>query len=97
MYEIGRGLGDWNWTSVEDAIKEIPDSFNLENPPRRDAFASPEAAESTAWTVVRYHVSNPGPWLLHCHVNNHVIGGMMVVIQDGVDAWPEVPEQYRLP
>jgi FtsP/CotA-like multicopper oxidase with cupredoxin domain len=97
MYEIGRGLGGFNWTSVEEAMEDIPESFNLVDPPRRDGFASPEAAESTAWVVVRYHVTNPGPWLLHCHVNNHMIGGMMVVIQDGVDVWPEVPDEYQLP
>lgn len=96
MYEIGRGLGDWTWKSVEEAMEELPESFNLVDPPRRDAFASPEAAESTAWTVVRYHVTNPGPWLLHCHINNHMAGGMMMVIQDGVDAWPKIPDEYQL-
>ena len=94
MYQIGKGTGEWIWDSVDEAIKEIPESFNLKNPPRRDAFMSPLTEASVAWVVVRYHVSNPGPWLLHCHVNNHQLGGMVVVIQDGVGAWPEVPEKY---
>lgn len=95
MYQIGAGAGDWTWASVEEAMAELPANFNLANPPRRDGFASPPAIEGRAWTVVRYHVTNPGAWLLHCHINNHMIGGMMVVIQDGIDAWPTVPEQYR--
>ncbi|KAF4977907.1 hypothetical protein FZEAL_5612 [Fusarium zealandicum] len=94
MYMIGSGTGPFRWSSVEDAIKEIPDQFNLVNPPRRDAFNSLPAVKDVSWVVVRYHASNPGPWLLHCHVNNHMVGGMMMVIQDGVDHWPTIPEEY---
>ncbi|KAJ4267592.1 hypothetical protein NW762_003701 [Fusarium torreyae] len=94
MYQIGSGTGTFRWSSVEDAIKEIPDQFNLVNPPRRDAFQSLPAEKEASWVVVRYHAADPGPWLLHCHINNHMVGGMMMVIQDGVDHWPTVPEEY---
>lgn len=94
MYQIGSGSGAFNWTSTEEAIKHIPEQFNLVNPPRRDAFASLPTATEVSWVIVRYHVTNPGAWLLHCHINNHMNGGMMMVIQDGVDAWPTVPEEY---
>ena len=79
---------------MEEAIKEIPDQFNLVNPPKRDAFLSAPAEMEPSWAVVRYHAADAGPWLLHCHINNHMVGGMMMVIQDGVDQWPEVPEEY---
>ncbi|KAH7003157.1 multicopper oxidase-domain-containing protein [Fusarium venenatum] len=94
MYMLGAGTGHFRWNSVEEAIKEIPDQFNLVNPPRRDAFLSAPADKEPSWVVVRYHAADAGPWLLHCHINNHMVGGMMMVIQDGVDAWPEVPEEY---
>ncbi|KAL3608615.1 hypothetical protein FPOAC2_03620 [Fusarium poae] len=94
MYMLGAGTGHFRWDSVEEAIKEIPDQFNLVNPPRRDAFSSAPAEMEPSWVVVRYHAADAGPWLLHCHINNHMVGGMMMVIQDGVDAWPEVPEEY---
>ncbi|KAH7204506.1 multicopper oxidase-domain-containing protein [Fusarium oxysporum] len=94
MYMLGTGTGPFRWSSVEEAAKEIPDQFNLINPPRRDAFLSAPADKEPSWVVVRYHAADPGPWLLHCHINNHMVGGMMMVIQDGVDAWPEVPEEY---
>jgi FtsP/CotA-like multicopper oxidase with cupredoxin domain len=96
MYQIGMGSGNWTWSSVEEAMKEIPDNFNLDDPPRRDGFLSPPAETSTAWTAVRYHVTNPGAWLLHCHINNHAVGGMNIVIQDGIDAWPEIPDEYNV-
>lgn len=94
MYQIGSGSGTFNWSSTEEAMKYIPEQFNLVNPPRRDAFNSLPTLEGPTWLMVRYHVTNPGPWLLHCHINNHAAGGMIMVIQDGVDAWPTVPEEY---
>ena len=95
MYQIGSGVGPFEWDSVNEAIQERPELFNLVDPPKRDAFASPPTEMDVAWIAVRYHVTDPGPWLMHCHINNHLDGGMMVVIQDGVDAWPTVPEQYQ--
>lgn len=97
MYELGTGLGEWKWSSVQEAMqdKDVPEgTFNLVNPPRRDSFQSPMTDKSKAWTVVRYHVTNPGPWLLHCHLSNHMSGGMMMVIQDGVDVTVKVPDEY---
>lgn len=94
MFEIGSGTGTWNWTTVDDAIKEIPENFNLVDPPRRDGLATPNAITGPAWMVVRYHVENPGAWLLHCHIQSHLLGGMSMIIQDGIDAWPVVPDEY---
>ncbi|PTB37361.1 multicopper oxidase [Trichoderma asperellum CBS 433.97] len=94
IFQIGGGDGDFPWASVEEAINEKPELFNLINPPRRDSFASRPAINSTTWIVVRYQVVNPGAWLLHCHISNHLLGGMSVIIQDGVDKWPKVPEKY---
>ncbi|KHN94875.1 laccase [Metarhizium album ARSEF 1941] len=95
MYRIGSGTGPFRWKSVEDARREMPDRFNLENPPRRDTFVSMPARDSESWIAVRYHVTDPGAWLLHCHIENHRSGGMMLVILDGVDAWPDIPPAYR--
>lgn len=96
MYRIGSGNGPFKWASVDEAIKEKPDSFNLVNPPRRDSFVSPAARVDISWMVVRYEVASPGAWLLHCHISNHMMGGMSMVIQDGIDAWPEVPPEYQI-
>lgn len=94
MFQIGSGVGIFRWNSTEEALKEIPEQFNLINPPKRDGFASLDAYGEPSWIVVRYHVTNPGAWLLHCHIDNHLQGGMMIVIQDGIDDWPRVPESY---
>jgi len=95
-YLIGLGQGEFPWASVAEAMKTIPQAFNLENPPLRDTFSTLPAIANTTWMVVRYHVVNPGPFLLHCHINPHLTGGMALAILDGVDAWPKVPSQYEL-
>lgn len=94
MYLIGQGQGNFTWNSVAEAARARPQSFNLQNPPKRDTFQSLIAVGQPAWIVVRYHSSDPGPWLMHCHIQAHLEGGMAMVIQDGVDAWPQVPSEY---
>lgn len=91
MFLLGAGVGPWTWETVAAAVASRPSSFNLVDPPRRDGFAT---AAGNGWMVVRYRVVNPGAWLLHCHVESHLVGGMAVAIQDGVDAWPVMPEEY---
>ncbi|KAG5992048.1 hypothetical protein E4U43_003864 [Claviceps pusilla] len=95
MFLVGSGTGPFGWSSVEQAARERPGQFNLVDPPRRDGVLSlPVGRGQESWVAVRYRVSSPGPWLLHCHIGNHMMGGMMMVILDGVDAWPDVPGEY---
>lgn len=95
MWRIGSGVGPFPWANVAEAMAAVPQNFNLASPPHRDTFMTQLATPVNAtWTVLRYHASQPGPWLLHCHVQSHLVGGMSVIIQDGKDAWPEVPEAY---
>lgn len=92
---IGQGEGDFTWNSVAEAAAEIPKNFNLVTPAYRDGFVTPPSVTKPTWLAVRYHVINPGAFMLHCHVQSHLNGGMAMVILDGVDEWPEVPEQYK--
>ncbi|PTB35116.1 multicopper oxidase [Trichoderma asperellum CBS 433.97] len=97
-WRIGFGTGVWNYTSVEEAIKERPKDFNLETPGLRDTWLTAFSVSGEAyWSVFRYYVDNPGPWLFHCHIELHFMGGMGIAILDGVDAWPEnIPSEYKL-
>lgn len=96
MWLLGSGAGSFPWATVDEAAAANPAAFNLVDPPRRDGFATPPApaGQGPRWMAVRYHASHPGAWLLHCHVQGHLTGGMAVVIQDGIDHWPEVPIEY---
>jgi hypothetical protein len=93
MWQIGSGEGDWNYSSVEEARLAQPEAFNFENPNFRDTFVT-GFADGPIWIVMRYQVTNPGPWMLHCHVETHLAAGMAVTILDGIDVWPEVPPEY---
>jgi FtsP/CotA-like multicopper oxidase with cupredoxin domain len=92
---IGGGEGAFNWTTVAEAAKAIPESFNLVSPPYRDGFATLPTVTKPTWLAVRYQVTNPGAWMVHCHIQNHLRGGMAAIILDGVDAWPVVPDEYK--
>ena len=87
-YLIGQGTGIFAWESTADAIKAVPDSFNLVNPPYRDTFVT--SPVSQAWFVIRYHVITPGAFLLHCHIDTHLESGMAMALLDGVDQWPQL-------
>lgn len=98
MWRIGNGKGVWNYSSVAEAIEVEPESFDLKTPGFRDSWMtmfSPLPSDGY-WSVFRYHVTNPGPWLFHCHFELHAMGGMSIALLDGVDAWPEVPDEYMI-
>ncbi|RAK87406.1 L-ascorbate oxidase [Aspergillus costaricaensis CBS 115574] len=97
-FVIGTGNQPFIWSSVEEAMKDIPENFNFENPQMRDTFYSPSSGTGPSWLAMRYHIVNPGPFLLHCHLQMHHVGGLALALLDGVDAWPtDIPEGYRLP
>lgn len=96
-FVIGQGNGDFNYSSVAEAMQHIPESFNFKTPQIRDTFNTPAAESGPTWLAIRYQVVNPGPFLLHCHLQVHLSGGMAIALLDGVDKWPVVPEGYRLP
>lgn len=94
-YVIGSGQG-WKWSTVAEAFAATPQSFNFENPPLRDGFTTAPVSSSPTWLAIRYQVVNPGAFLLHCHIQTHLTGGMAVALMDGVDVWPKVPAEYGI-
>jgi FtsP/CotA-like multicopper oxidase with cupredoxin domain len=97
FFVIGQGNTPFTYSSVGEAMEVIPESFNFEHPQLRDTFSTPVAAGPLGtWLAIRYYVVNPGPFLLHCHLQMHQAGGMALALMDGVDAWPIVPEEYQL-
>ncbi|KAF2675306.1 conidial pigment biosynthesis oxidase Arb2/brown2 [Microthyrium microscopicum] len=95
LFIIGSGTGDFNYTSVAEGMQVQPESFNLVNPPYRDSFiSSPASPDAPTWIAIRYQSMNPGAFLLHCHIQPHLAGGMAMVMLDGVDKWPTIPAEY---
>jgi len=68
FWVLGTGSGYFPYMSASDA----PGSeINLQNPPYRDTTSLPPGG----WTLIRYVTDNPGTWLLHCHLQWHVVVG----------------------
>ncbi|KAM3424346.1 hypothetical protein BST61_g11115 [Cercospora zeina] len=95
-YVIGKGVGNWTWDNVAEAAAAQPQNFNFDNPPLRDGYTTEPSAGQPVWLVIRYHVENPGVFLLHCHVQTHLAGGMAVALLDGVEEFPEIPPEYAV-
>jgi FtsP/CotA-like multicopper oxidase with cupredoxin domain len=65
-FVIGAGSGIFNWSTTDEAIKEVPQFFNLETPPLRDGYTTIPTPAGPTWMVIRYQVVNPGAFLFHC-------------------------------
>lgn len=95
MFLIGQAFGSFPYSTVAEAYADQPQSFNFDTPPHRDSLTTYPTQNTQAWMAIRYYSDDPGAWQLHCHIENHLDGGMSVVIQDGVEVWPNVPAYYR--
>lgn len=83
--DCGGGLNFCNSAKWADPTWEngnIPD-LNLKNPIRKDTIIIPTGA----YAVLRIRSTNPGRWLIHCHIEVHSLDGMAMVLDEA----PEVP------
>ncbi|KAF8498797.1 laccase-1 [Gautieria morchelliformis] len=54
---------------------------NFKNPPRRDVVPV-----NSGTTTFRFFTSNPGPWMLHCHIDWHLDVGLAVILGEAAAA-----------
>ena len=57
--------------------------------PRKDTVIIPTGG----YVVIRFKPDNPGWWLLHCHIEPHASGGMIMIIDES-DSLPEIPKDF---
>ncbi|GLB40732.1 putative multicopper oxidase family protein [Lyophyllum shimeji] len=55
---------------------------NYIDPPKRDTVSLGHAGSNV---TIRFVSNNPGPWILHCHINWHLERGLAVVLADSID------------
>lgn len=65
FYVLATGSG--NFDPSRDASK-----FNLVDPPLRNTIGVPVRG----WAVIRFVANNPGVWLMHCHIDTHLVWGL---------------------
>lgn len=89
FYVLATGFG--NYDARRDAAK-----FNMVDPPSRNTIGVPVGG----WAVVRFVADNPGVWLVHCHIDAHLTGGlgMALLVEDGkAELQATVPPPLDLP
>ena len=59
----------------------------LQTPLRKDMISLPRRG----WAVIRFRADNPGFWLFHCHMEQHIPAGMMTVFNILPSQQPKVP------
>ena len=64
---------------------------NYDSPPSKDTVTVPDAG----YTLVRLRATNPGFWLMHCHMSWHNHIGMGVLFKVGSRSnMPEIPSNF---
>ncbi|KAF9445552.1 multicopper oxidase [Macrolepiota fuliginosa MF-IS2] len=57
--------------------------FNFLDPVRRDVVNIGETKGD--FVSIRFKTDNPGPWILHCHIDFHLIAGLAIVFAEAPD------------
>ncbi|KAJ7126247.1 Cupredoxin [Mycena epipterygia] len=58
------------------------DTYNFDNPVIRDVVST--GPSTTDNTTFRFVTDNAGPWILHCHIDWHLVIGLAVVFAENV-------------
>jgi len=82
-YHLGSGSGAFPYPTVQAAVAAGYQGINIVNPPLRDDFVTPVDLSGQAWSVIRFRTVDPGPVIMHCHIDAHLATGMAVVLLEG--------------
>ncbi|KXN72818.1 hypothetical protein CONCODRAFT_4315 [Conidiobolus coronatus NRRL 28638] len=90
FWDLGSGPGTWNPSNSTILIKE---------PILRDTFTfslglpvgNLEPKTDCGWHAIRFKVDNPGIWLFHCHIVQHLESGMKLTFNEALNMLPPLP------
>ncbi|KAF5341120.1 hypothetical protein D9611_006006 [Ephemerocybe angulata] len=57
--------------------------YNYANPVQRDVVSTGGASDNV---TIRFRTDNAGPWIMHCHIDWHLVLGLSVVFAEDVPA-----------
>jgi len=78
------GFGDLPYPIDQIERGEYP-PLNLDDPPLVDTFPM----HTGKYAILRFVASNPGMWHLHCHLLEHMLSGLQMVLNVGEEHQPE--------
>ncbi|KAF8888052.1 laccase 3 precursor [Infundibulicybe gibba] len=75
---------------VFDVVRSAGSSvYNYVNPVRRDVVSTGLAGDNV---TIRFTTDNPGPWILHCHIDWHLEIGLAVVLAEAPNETIRAPD-----
>ncbi|WAR25666.1 ASO-like protein [Mya arenaria] len=77
----------WNNTSWN--VNTIP-GLETQKPPMKDTIMVPKGG----YAIVRITASNPGLWMLHCHMDPHTMRGMAMLLNESFSEVPPAPSGF---
>ncbi|KAF5349088.1 hypothetical protein D9756_009531 [Leucocoprinus leucothites] len=77
-FSVLRSVGDMRNLTEIDYIRHPPI--------QRDTVATSEfihsANKTTSEVIIRFRTDNPGPWIMHCHIDAHLVLGMAIIFAE---------------
>ncbi|KXN87826.1 Laccase-2 [Leucoagaricus sp. SymC.cos] len=67
-------------------VKSADSQYNFLNPVQRDVVNVGETQGD--FVSIRFSTDNPGPWILHCHIDFHLDIGLAIVFAEAPDQTP---------
>ncbi|XP_063436411.1 uncharacterized protein LOC134717846 [Mytilus trossulus] len=69
----------WRNSSWKD-YRNIP-GINLKDPVRKDSIVVPYGG----YVIIRIEARNPGVWFMHCHIDQHMVEGMALMLNESFE------------
>lgn len=80
------GPGSEYWGCPYDAEKDVK-TQNLKDPMEKDMVT----IFRRSWVVIRFKVENPGTWIFHCHMEQHIPTGQVMAFNLLPSKQPPIP------
>merc|ERR1711988_1521499 len=81
------GPGNEYWGCPYDAEKDTQSQI-LDNPLQKDMIS----LWRRSWAVIRFKVNNPGVWIFHCHMEQHIPTGQIMAFNLLPSQQPAIPK-----
>ncbi|XP_028396903.1 laccase-like isoform X2 [Dendronephthya gigantea] len=80
--------GHGHWSEGRPHITPVNDTTI-----RKDVITVPAGG----YVVIRFRATNPGWWIMHCHIDPHLIGGMGIAVGEETDCQNPPPAAMKDP
>ncbi|KMZ57164.1 L-ascorbate oxidase [Zostera marina] len=81
FWVMGYGTGKY------DPEADLEKTYNLVDPIMKNTVP----VHPYGWTVIRFIADNPGVWTFHCHIDAHLVMGMVAFFEEGIDRVGALP------